>query len=311
MINWIKRHQRLLGNVLIAIALGWLVAILWKDFNSIWEHRPEFDAENVLIACIFAVTSLFLLAYVYLLTLQRLIDTRLHLTQIIFPFFIGQVAKYLPGRIWSILIQAQRMSPIVPAACTWFANAELILYSNLITILVATLLYLFTHGWHYAAFFAYTLVFAILFVAIKDGWLYQMLKYMTSRFTQMDSLKEPSRSVAKSLGILVFFQIEWLFYMLVWVALLWSDYSIGEACILAVIYIAAWMVGFLTFIVPSGIVVREAMFVWLGVMLGFEPVILVIYGVVARILFVVADLLAAFIGFVLERYGNRVSRHHG
>ena len=64
------------------------------------------------------------------------------------------------------------------------------------------------------------------------------------------------------------------------------------------LYLLAAMLSLAVVVVPSGLVVREALFVWLGTASGFPPALLLFVAVVTRLAMTIGEALnAAFFSF--------------
>jgi hypothetical protein len=211
--------------------------------------------------------------------------------------FGGQVAKYVPGKIWAIVYQgtlrpdAMRMGHIVQGNIVVTALAVL-------SVLVASAA-LLLQQWSLAAT-------AVLLIAgagvaaylMASDHLYRIVQRL-SRLSRRTELTEQIPAAGLSLLARVGAYVALLTsYVLTNVFLLCAfyDFELAEVLRLSAYLGIAWLAGVVVAITPSGLGVREAAFVGIGYLTGensFE--VFASIAVVARAIQILQDLLSAFL----------------
>jgi hypothetical protein len=102
----------------------------------------------------------------------------------------------------------------------------------------------------------------------------------------------PPASLGHATRSVTILSLEWLFYFLAWV-LMATPLDWVQAVTLSLYYSLAAFAGALTVVMPSGLMVREAGFLGLGILAGFPADQLILLGVLARLALTVADLVTA------------------
>ena len=212
--------------------------------------------------------------------------------QILTSFFLSQVARYFPGKVMGIAVQSLHLTGSVTGRTVWRANFTQYIITNFYTVLFLSVLLLAysTHHGSYLALLLPVCLVTCLFLrsnisVLVFDWLLNVLKKSGER---TDTGAWNKRSLA---SILVFLNLEWVCYFGFWVIVSLDTFTLYNAIVFGSIYAAASFLGMLVVVMPSGLLVREASFVWLGTVFGFGELHLIVYGVLARLLFTLSDLL--------------------
>ncbi len=226
--------------------------------------------------------------------------------------FGGQVAKYVPGKIWAIVYQgtlkpdAMRMGHIVQGNIVVTALAVL----SVVVASVALLL----QQWSLPAT-------AVLLVAgagaaaylMGSDHLYRIVQRI-SRVSRRTELTEhvPESGLTLASRVVAYFALLTT-YVLTNVFLLYAfyDFELAEVLRLSAYLGIAWIAGVVVAVTPSGLGVREAAFVGIGYLTGensFE--VFASIAVVARAIQILQDLLSAFlvpaiVGFLQDEDESR------
>ncbi len=211
--------------------------------------------------------------------------------------FGGQVAKYVPGKIWSIVYQgtlkpdAMRMGHIVQGNIVVTALAVL-------SVVVASAA-LLIQQWSLAAAAAVIAAGAgVAAYLMASDHLYRIVQRI-SRLSRRTELTEQVPTSGLSLASRVGAYLALLStYVLANVFLLYAfyDFELAEVLRLSAYLGIAWLAGVAVAVTPSGLGVREAAFVGIGYLTGensFE--VFAGIAVVARAIQILQDLLSAFL----------------
>ncbi|MEO7199976.1 MAG: hypothetical protein ABIY56_07135, partial [Dokdonella sp.] len=133
---------------------------------------------------------------------------------------------------------------------------------------------------------------ALIWFAQRDRWLQRLgatFGIGTASSTIGKSTDLSRRSAAHVTSLLA---LQWLPFFAIWIVLAGSSHGIAGACWLAASYLLASIGGALLVLIPSGLVVREAAFVWLAGLLDFPLPSLLAWALVVRLVLTLADVLA-------------------
>jgi uncharacterized membrane protein YbhN (UPF0104 family) len=98
--------------------------------------------------------------------------------------------------------------------------------------------------------------------------------------------------------------LDWLLYFGMWFCLCYSQLSILQIFVMAVNYAAASLIGILVFILPNGLIAREAVFIALGRYFGEDTSFLLVYSLLARFLYLMGDITI----YLVTLFKDRTSR---
>ncbi len=77
-----------------------------------------------------------------------------------------------------------------------------------------------------------------------------------------------------------------------------------RSILLGSLYVASWLIGFLVLVVPGGLGVREGAFVGVGSVLGFAPLDLTVYSLLARLFYTLSGICTAVLFILCRRKGK-------
>ena len=81
--------------------------------------------------------------------------------------------------------------------------------------------------------------------------------------------------------------------------------GLADAMLLGAVYLLAAVGSLLIIVVPSGLVVREALFVWLGSRYGFEPAMLLFLGLILRVALTFSEALTVVVFLAADALRSR------
>jgi len=279
-----------------------LIQRSWSEVVGVFENLHIGYFALSIIAALLYNTTFCLLFQVML----RKYGFSLSFSRTAHMFFWGQIAKYIPGRFWSILYQASFLKRRGATSAMLFANLDLTAVSVLHCTAVAGFLLLYLkQSWIAIGVFAMGLL--VFWQLSKNCWIARIAKPVLAR------LRVPSERVvgcsASSDGkeILLIGVAAWMVYLAANFLLMKAafDFAPSKSAIYIAYFSIAWVVGVLSFVVPAGIGIREAVFIFLiqsvgqGVLLG--PEMLVSIAVVYRAWHIFLDLGGYALGFVMYR----------
>jgi len=218
-------------------------------------------------------------------------------------FFGGQVAKYIPGKVWGVVFQATLKSTSIPVGNIIQANIVVYVLTVLSTVFAGLMLLVYPIS---------GLLTIVLFVAgatlssyfIFSDRLYLLLQRV-SRFSKRFELASAVPGVEFSLFIqgLVFVVVTSLYVVSnVFLVYVFYDFALSEILNLVAYLSIAWLAGAVVAVTPAGLGVREIVFVTIGTVgdpANFE--LFASIAIVARVIQVGQDLLSAFLAPLIVR----------
>ncbi len=258
----IQKHKEIIRRTLFLSGVLFVLALVWESWeeisNLLKTVKPVIFTLSILVGLFGTLTvSVFfnrLLAKNGVILSDRLA---------VKIYLVGQIAKYIPGKIWGIAYQISHVAGAKAATGVVLANMEnmfIVIYMTSLTALV--LLSTFIE-------IIYTLAIVIVGIAgflfiYRTGIILRIVQFLLQAIgrqsfaPQTDECKRPG-----NLEGLVFCIIFCSAYALSYILMLESvfDYTYSEAFIYIALLSVAWIGGVLTILVPAGMGVRELIFV--------------------------------------------------
>lgn len=218
-------------------------------------------------------------------------------------FFVGQLGKYLPGSVWSFLLQAQLgrkyQVPRARALVTLVLSAGLAIATALTLSVFAISPLLGSWGP-----VAWLLVLGPLALLMAVPRVMTWLSNTLLRIMRRPMLDQPiiARQIPWAIAWSV---VSWLLFGLqLWgLASSLGELSFRNYLLVTGVFALAMSAGFIAFVLPSGVGVREAVIV-----AGLAPILptgpALAFALTSRLIFTVADVSSALIAVVIARGVN-------
>lgn len=281
--------------------LGWAVASRWSEVRAVVGELSVAAIGVATLAAFVAVWCNFLSWRALLIDFGSTVP----LTGAMRIFFVGQLGKYLPGKLWPILTQARLGRDYQVPARASAAAALLVLLISLGTGLLLTACLLPVLGG--AAFERYWWTLLVLPLAAVGLWP-PVLNWALGRAMKL-ARREPMprplslSGIGKSVGWSI---LSWiLFGGHLWMLLSTLGATGSDLLLRSVAAFAgSWVIGFLLLVAPAGVGPREVALVALLGSTVSQPVGLVA-AAASRLALTVVDLAWPAIALVLERRRKR------
>lgn len=294
-----SRLRKAFSAALLFGALVYLCYVIATQWSQIGEQLAQWTLVSLLAALAAALAMLGMKATYHAILFQRLGQGRTPgALRIAAAYASSQVVRYLPGKVLGIVYQSNRLAPDVPVFRVVAANLIHGLYTNLLTLGVLTSIVV----WSYTAnvLLGATLwLCGGLLVALghrwtaverATGWLARRLPHRWHR----GALPTVSSGWGSALLCAFLLLAEWVPYFAIWL-LLAPATDIADptttAILLGASYAGASFAANLAVLMPSGLFVREALFLFVAGRLGFDPATIVALGAIARAILTLSDLL--------------------
>ncbi|MFL6592995.1 MAG: hypothetical protein ACJ8GK_09870 [Luteimonas sp.] len=223
-------------------------------------------------------------------------------------YAIGQIVRYLPGKVLGLVFQASYLRGQIPAASITLAMlAQMALAYFCAGMVAAVILGVHALGAYWPCALLAPAA-ALVWCANRHAWVETTLQRVPYVGRRMLGVALQPRSMRSATALTLLLLLNWLPFLAGWAWLLRSSHSLGEALVFAAAYLAASIASTAMIVVPSGLVVREAIFIWIGAQAGLPTSELLLYSVLARLALTAADLLNAVLFWALDRYRVRRER---
>ena len=307
----VSRFRSFVGAVLLVLAIAYLGLALRSQWGEIGPALAARELWTLAAATALAITMVALKAAYHVYAFRRLGVLRTTSALRIVSAYAGaQVARYLPGKVLGVVYESNRL-PEVPWQQVVAANVIQGLQTMTYTVVV--LLAIGVWLWSNVPTAGISLVIggsAAAWAAHRWNLMEHAFNTLMRRLrkARVDArLHDPSpRHSLRSTAILA---AEWLAFFTTWALLMpESDAGLRDVLLLGACYSAAALAASFAVLIPSGLVVREAIFLWCGTQLAVDATTLVILGLLSRIVLTLADVLLPAAAWLAGRFQLSLAR---
>ena len=222
-------------------------------------------------------------------------------------YFYGQIAKYIPGRFWSVFYHATFLQRPGVTKIMLFANLDLTAVGMLRNVVIAIALILFyRQAW--LAGIVFVLGSLAFWYFSKSCWIARIFQFVTRHLKSSSDNISRCTTSNNNKNILLINVGTWTTYLTANFLLMKAAFNlpVEEAAPYIAYFALAWVVGAISFIVPAGIGIREITFVYLvrymgqGQVTGIETITAI--AIVYRFWLILMELGGLGIGFILSRF---------
>ena len=300
-----RRVIRVVRFALMLAVLAFLVLALVSRWDEVQGQLKQVSPVDVVVALLLILLGLLASMFAWRALLADL-GSPLPIGAATRVLFLGQLAKYLPGSsVWAIVAQTELARDFgVPRRRA--AAAALVLnvvsLGGGILLALAVLPQLLTSPDTPAALRWTPLLVPMVLVLLAPPVLNRGCN-LVLRLLRRDPLEHAFSwsGIGRATGAVL---AGWLCFGLQITVLCWSLGADPAAVLVPSIgaFAAAWCAGFLVFVVPTGAGTREAVLtIALAAQLPGGTAAALTIAVVSRLLFTVADVIAAVVGYLLGR----------
>ena len=287
MMALLKNRQFIL-YLLLGISLIAIFYIMVPAIEDIRATDFSIGITDCLLAIFFCLITLLLRAWVHVLILGKYRSPSINRWQVVVAYANGRIVRYIPGKVFGVISQSVRMANIARASAVWEANVTQDLMNHIVSVLVlATLAACFFLD-SLLAFLPGILLLYLTIPLLTRNTLTRMFNYIAGFFS-ITPVESRRHSWQQATLILIGMCAGWVLYFMIWYAL--TDSEPPFFLYIGWLYAAASWLSLLAIVVPSDILVREAIFLWLGSLFGLPIGQLFFYGVVFRILYIACEII--------------------
>lgn len=292
---WYGRWRWLLMTLVSLAALLWTILLLRDALPELRADLPRLQAWWLLLplaGCIACGYIGFEAFRVLLLHVKPQVYGRLALGHL---YFVGQLMKHLPGRVWGVAYQTTAGNQVNLAVWASVTAAHMVIVTG-VAVWMTMAVMGFAHSLEWGA-----LALMIGLAAYLIGWHRKPLGILIALICKLPGrvfaragaalLPFVEASLRFKLRVLLLFASYWLVYLVSWAGygLAWPGLTPTDGMILCALYTVAWMAGYFSVITPSGLGIRELVFVFLAH--RFPPDAVAGLAIFGRAMLLVADIL--------------------
>lgn len=301
-----RKRYSLLSILLTIIGLIWLGFLITEESDQLWDRFSSANPRWLCAIIPLAVLNALLTAKCFALLLSHHAGRPIPFSYAAHLLFVSQVVRHLPGRFWGILYQVQETREHLPTLATlranfdflWLSTAFAVMLSSLVVAnlklgnMIAMILLLFGLGG-----LAWLLCYD--WVSLLPD---KLAKWLPKRiYRLLAELRETRAHTYRQAALLLGISLAtWIIYFFIWhlYGKLFSGLANINLAYACAAYTLAWLAGFLSMITPSGLGVREAVFLLFSPELG-SAATLAWLAVFIRVWMLVLDLLMFLIFLLL------------
>jgi len=288
---------RKIGQVLIYLLTFYFIGrIFYQNYPSIKNGLGQINVFYLILAIFLFSLSFWILSIIW----HRLINyfNKIKFSLSSYLYFKSQIIRYIPGNIWGL-----------GARVIFFHKVGLKKTEAIFALIYESILLVFSGIVTYFIFrcnltspllldVVMAVIGLVLLIIIFNPKLYPRLVKLVHK---QQELSQFSFNWLQSLAFTFFYLIYWLvcglgFYFLI-IAV--TDFTASKLFIAIAVYAVSWVLGYISFITPSGLGVREFSLVWLLSQIITVPLATII-AVFGRIVFILGELLSLAVSFFLN-----------
>lgn len=276
--------RRYVAPVLVAASLLWVIWLLKGSWATIAESLRHVSIQWLLAGLVLGALATWLSFLSFTHLLQALGAPDLPLSRKAHLYFSAQLMKHLPGRVLGVAYQITATKGKVPVECWISANGAHLLLMLYMALFLPCAVLLARDQVAAASGLALLSVLLVLsswprrLAACAASW----AKLSTMRVARVIvGLLQPiaasqDRQYRRAVLLLV---LSWVPYFMAWGLYATAHPTLGfeDGVRLCATYTLAWVLGYISFLTPSGLGVRELAFAWFA---AAYPPDVVAYGIV-------------------------------
>lgn len=289
----------------VVCSFVWVIILLKSGFEKLIEHGISINYGFVLLALILMLTSSFLSAQVFFQLMQTSGARFTSFLEACELNFTAQVLRHIPGRFFGVAYQIIKAKHVAGTSEWVTGNIIIMIMSTWLAMLFSalTLVALSTNTrlWHImflvfvimAPVVIYGLHLVMQRITVAHPWLSLIANHLK---IPLNALFGPPRLVqAVAWGL-----CSWTLYAMAWAAIGQGIAGLNgrDGLLLGALYTLAWAGGYLSFVTPAGLGVRELIFVTIAS--SFPPDAVAFIAVAARVVFILSDVVLGIVFLVIN-----------
>ncbi len=297
----LRRVKEIASKILVPIGILFIVYIGTRHWGEIKLAFKEFDHFLFLMSVAAGVLGNLGIALLFRSLLAKH-HTPVKAQDAASLFYVSQVTKYVPGKIWGILYQASRVEGMTGSIAILLSNIELMAIGIFTNLAIAIAILAFG-TYPLVSYITVVIGICVTYYISRANPLHFARKYL-GRKLNVDDLDAVERSKFFVIDFASFWVCSCIFVGAN-MTMLSAFFDLDAASILNLIgyFLLAWVIGVFAIIMPAGIGVREVVFLLIaGGASEYSAGLLATIAIVSRFWQVTLDFSGAAIVFILHRF---------
>ena len=298
-----KSNRKLISSLLFVLGLIFLLLLVKQSWTEIKNTLSSIRTFEFTLAVAIGILSNFVMA-IYFNRLLKKYDVLISDRFAIKLFMVGQIAKYIPGKIWSFAYQISQIEKLGGAAGVILANFELIIGAIYLITLIALVIFSLLMS-KLLAFILCILGLLVFIIIYKNNIIKKILNLIGNLYKNKIQTIKINKSSTSILSGFFIFSLFCTFYVLSSYYMLRSafDFTLQETLLYVAILSTSWVGGIIIFIVPLGVGVREYLFViTASYFTSSVPMeVMLSIAVLSRITQIIQELIGATIALIIKK----------
>ena len=295
-----KNFKKLIGFFIVSTIFYFLISELYENWHQVSNYDWGFNYLCLGWSFVVLLSHCVLMTIPWKLILERFEGKNFSIRKGYKYWSLSQLGRYLPGKFWFVLgrVYLCNEEGFSKSATTASIIMELILtvLSGVFVFLLALPFMKFSSTIHHLYWLL--LLIPIGLVSIHPLIFSKLFNFILRKLKRTEIQFDVSYS--EIVSFVAFYMIIWLICGLAFFLFVNSLYHIGWSKFMAITgtFAVAWVIGFVSFVTPGGLGIRELA---LSVLLAnYMPVpMAIVVALVSRIWFTVAELVCAAVAWRL------------
>jgi hypothetical protein len=261
---------KLLSVSLMGAGIGWVVYLLVSTVDDPSRFAPD-SAGWLAVATLLVAVSIGMTVIIFGFFLNLNADRSYPAGLIAQLHVVGQLLRYLPGRIWGLAFQIGTTRGTIPATRLARANIDFMVFSMIGSTSVGLALLAYQRPWPWWVATIPVMGGLIILGGVFLGGANRIL-LLTGRFMpgrvgkicELLSVEQPT--ISRLAAITAIFLASWVAYLAGWSMLghVFHSFARVDFISLCAYYTLASVIGIMSVLTPAGLGVREAAFVMMA-----------------------------------------------
>lgn len=291
-----RRKWKLLALLITLGSVLWVIQLLLQAWPGLVAGMHEIRMSYLLVGLGLSIASAYLTFAAFATLVAGVGFAGITKRQLAHLYFTGQLLKHLPGRVWGVGYQWTAGNSVSSIGGWVMVNLGHMLLATYFALWSAWVALALMSGvaWGLMALLGGLIAYLLCWRLTASRVLHQAITRLPGRIGSlatraletMAAVPAPARW-----SIFILFCASWSLFYLAWAAfgLAHSSLDAAEGVRMCAYYMIAWFAGYISFLTPSGLGVRELVFAWLAQDYSVEVIALM--AIVGRTSLLAVDII--------------------
>ena len=268
--------KNVIVTILVIGIFGYMFYRLYHEWGNLAEYNLQFNYLYLILSIIVFIFFYFLEGLGYYIFV-RLINADAPFLKVLKSRYISDMGRYVPGKIWTVLwrlyfLKGYSITKLQIIVSSLIEMAMMCLGSLLMFLLTLLFWDARLQPWMYVVFLLIPAVFIAIYPKVLN-WSINVIE----RIRGKEEVKIRT-SYGRMLGTTLFYLFYWMVYGLGSFLLISSITPIGWELfpMITGVFAITWLLGFVSFLAPGGLGVRDGLLVYFLIFIFPEPIAIII-----------------------------------